>query len=1231
MKNIMNIKRALGGAFLIGFLGISQAANFTVDQIFDGADATPGDGICATGGGSCTLRAAVMETNALAGADTISIPVGTYSLALGNTGEDLATEGDLDILDDLIITGADAATTIVNGNGFQYRIFSILKRADDSLPVVAINKLTLTQGLSDTNGALIYNAGELSLDDITLTDASPDSWAMFNEGNFTMSNSRVTGNESGIYNEGNSVITSSIFSNNITVDIFKAGAAFYTDIGSSTIIDSQFFENEGGAGSAIYHGGNSLTIRNCNFDRNQANAHPTSSSGGAVASFGSKLVIESSTFNNNSANNSGGAIYLGTFNVSILESIFTNNTAIANGGAIYTNAQNVLAIKRVTVSGNQATSGDGGGIYARFIQSLMFTESLVSNNTSGGFGGGIALLSRSPVSNVLNHIEISNNTAISGGGVFLNNDGGRSTQKITIENTTISNNTATGSGGGIYHNEGFFNESLTELIQVTISNNTAPVVTGSNLHNESGIIRLSNTLIANPVNGTNCGGNITTLGYNLSSDASCGLGVEGDQSGIAPLLSALADNGGFNKTHALQVGSPAINGGSSVACATLNPIDQRFNYRSDTTCDIGAFEFGSTLAQTGTLGFSTAAYSVNEGDGTATITISRTGGSQGIVSVPFFDVGVGTATAFSIISDFDYLNITPERLEWIDGDSIDKTFDITINDDSLFEDDETILLALENRALVYGGASLGSSAATLTIVDNDVPGEVQFSSATYSVNEGGSFIEIFVDRLNGNTAASIDYATSDGTAVTGIDYTETSGTLNFSTTGTSQSFFVNVADNALTDGNRTINLTLSNPQDGLTLGTTTSAVITIVDDEAGLSGGIQFANSGITVNEADGTGTATVTRINGSTGTVTIDYIANFDLLTSPATNGTDFNLTAGTLTFADGVTSQTITFSIIDDLLQEGDEDFWIDLSNVTGGATLDTQWFTLVTIADNDNGTVITDPGVISLETSLYAVSESVGTLTFNLLRTGGTDGAVTVDVTFEDGSALFGADYSASSQSFTVTFQNGESSISRTVLITDDSFDELEESFIIRIGNPQGGATLGTITGAAVVIADNDGGAVSTGPGTISLENATYSVSEGLGTLSFNVIRTGGTDGAVEVDLDLIDGSATFGNDYGSSVNGVNSSSITLTFLDGISTQSGIISILEDSIDEGNETFSIMLSNPASGATLGTNASSTVTITDNDSTSSSNSGGGGSLHPALLFGLLLLTAGLRRRKQS
>ena len=87
----------------------AQAAVFTVNSPADAVDANPGNGVCetASGNGVCTLRAAIQEANALAGADTITLPPNSYLL-------NVVTE--LGITDSLTITGGGAPTTVIDGN-----------------------------------------------------------------------------------------------------------------------------------------------------------------------------------------------------------------------------------------------------------------------------------------------------------------------------------------------------------------------------------------------------------------------------------------------------------------------------------------------------------------------------------------------------------------------------------------------------------------------------------------------------------------------------------------------------------------------------------------------------------------------------------------------------------------------------------------------------------------------------------------------------------------------------------------------------------------------------------------------------------------------------------------------------------------------------------------------------------------------------------------------------------
>ena len=109
---------ALGALLLAGHSVPALAASFTVDSTADAVDANPGDGVCLAVSppqpGSCTLRAAIQEPNALAGADTITVPAGSYTLAIPGLGEDFSATGDLDILDDVAIIGAGADVTMLS-------------------------------------------------------------------------------------------------------------------------------------------------------------------------------------------------------------------------------------------------------------------------------------------------------------------------------------------------------------------------------------------------------------------------------------------------------------------------------------------------------------------------------------------------------------------------------------------------------------------------------------------------------------------------------------------------------------------------------------------------------------------------------------------------------------------------------------------------------------------------------------------------------------------------------------------------------------------------------------------------------------------------------------------------------------------------------------------------------------------------------------------------------------
>ena len=228
------------------------------------------------------------------------------------------------------------------------------------------------------------------------------------------------------------------------------------------------------------------------------------------------------------------------------------------------------------------------------------------------------------------------------------------------------------------------------------------------------------------------------------------------------------------------------------------------------------------------LQFSKASYAVLEG-GKATITVTRTGGKHGGVTVDYATSN-GTATAGA-----DY-TAASGTLTFGAGQT-SRTFAVATIQDKAAEGPETLTLTLSNPD---GGADLGaSSVATVLIKDNEP--KVRFSAAAYRVGENAGTAKITVVRA-GNTAGevTVDYAATAGTASAGPggDFTEVAGTLTFGPGQVSRSFKVPILDDSVVDGLKTVILQLTNPSPNAWLATPSTAVLTITDNDVAAT--IQF-------------------------------------------------------------------------------------------------------------------------------------------------------------------------------------------------------------------------------------------------------------------------------------------------------------------------------------------------------------------------------------------------------
>ena len=429
--------------------------------------------------------------------------------------------------------------------------------------------------------------------------------------------------------------------------------------------------------------------------------------------------------------------------------------------------------------------------------------------------------------------------------------------------------------------------------------------------------------------------------------------------------------------------------------------------------------------------------SVAEGDSgsknlTWTVTLSPASGQR--VTVNYADTETGTALA-----GVDYTTVTSGSLTFEAGTTT-RTFTVSVVGDTLPEADETILVSLSSPTNATVSSAAGTGTGTITD-DETLP---TLSIDSPSVNEGNSgattlTYTVTLSAVSGR-AVTVDWAEgTGGTATSGTDYTAiTGGTLTFPVGTTSRTFDVSVIGDTTDESYETVVVSLSNAS-GATIAAGTGTG-TIANDDGHL-----LSIDSPSVEEGDSGSknlTFTVTLSPASSQQVTVGYA---DALTGTAASGADYTaITAGTLTFAAGTTSQTFDVSVTGDTLDEVDETVLVTLSNALG-ATISTATGT-GTITDND--------GVPSLSIGSPSVVEGdsgSATLTWPVTLSPASGKQVTVN--YADaltGTATSGTDYTAITGG-TLTFAAGITSQTFDVSVTGDTDEESNETIVVSLSSP------------------------------------------------------------------------------------------------------------------------------------------------------------------------------------
>jgi Calx-beta domain len=580
--------------------------------------------------------------------------------------------------------------------------------------------------------------------------------------------------------------------------------------------------------------------------------------------------------------------------------------------------------------------------------------------------------------------------------------------------------------------------------------------------------------------------------------------------------------------------------------------------------------------------FSATNYSVAENAGTFNVTVLRSGNTGAAASIQYSDNGTGTATGGGV----DY-SFTGGTLNFAAGET-QKTFPVTIVDNGTANaPNKTIAFRLAGAT--PAGSQIKTTTATLTIIDNEGPGTLDFSSSAYTVLEGAGFATITVNRLGAsNLALSVDYATQ--TAPTNpatpiFDYTAIAPaqTLTFNPGETSKTFQVAIADDSNAEAAEELNLALSNPQN-LTggaapqIGPNGPANLTINDDDVST---FSFSAPAYFVQENAPAGHATIT-VNRA-GATNIPASVNYSTSDGTATvAGSDYTSASGSLNFAAGETTKTFDVDIANDGTSEVNET--VNLTLTSGVTPVDTS---ILSIVDNDN-----PKASVQVSSPIYTVNEAGGTATVTVTLSHGVDADVTVDYATADGTAQAGSDYvdTHGTLTFIGNLNNGgpgtgQTSKSIQIPITQDPDAEDPETLTLTLSNalPSASSTLGAPTTGTVTIADDDPA------GLIDFESLHYDVDETDGQATVTVERLDGVGGAVSVEYATSDGSATAGSDY-------IATSGTLNWAAGDGADKTFtVPVSWDGRAEGTETISLALANAGGGADLGPTAAAILRVGD------------------------------------
>ncbi len=591
----------------------------------------------------------------------------------------------------------------------------------------------------------------------------------------------------------------------------------------------------------------------------------------------------------------------------------------------------------------------------------------------------------------------------------------------------------------------------------------------------------------------------------------------------------------------------------------------------------------------GDIQFIAANYAVLEGAGTATITVTRVGGTNGSVTANF-STSNGTALAPG-----DYTTVTNFPITYVEGETGNKTVTVAIVNDSIFETNETVNLALGATQINRPSAPNGDPhTAVLTITDNDAQPSFTISDVTLLEGNSGTTSFGFTVTKTGSTEvnATVDYSTSSGSATSPSDFTAIpTTTLTFLPAETSKPVTVLVNGDTTVEPDEVFAVNLANAMNATIADS--SGQGTITNDDTDVS--VAVSPSSVAEDGAPNL-VYTFTRTGVTAGALTINFSVG-----GSAAFGTDYTQTGaatfaptgGTVTFGAGNSTAAVTLDPTADSTAESDE---TAILTVTTGVGYHVGSPAAAT------GTITADDTDVSVAVAPSAVTEDgASNLVYTFTRNGVTTGALTVNFSV-GGSATFATDYTQTGAATftattgTVSFGAGNSTAAVTINPTADVVAELDETVILTVTAGSGYNVASPSAATGTINNDDSSG------GIIRFSSAVYNTTENSHFTTITVERVGDSSGAVTVDYATPDDSESPTVVPCATVNGSASPRCdfttalgTLRFAAGETSKTFVVLISQDNYVEGAETLTLTLSNLTGGAVFGVPATATLTIAD------------------------------------